>query len=88
LASQSRQDAVRDAVVKARDYAAVLGRGRPEAVEVTDGSGVFGSYAPAEMRMATHGGERMRGQQPGEVLDFEPESVQLSCMVTVKFVAD
>jgi uncharacterized protein len=88
LASQSRQDAVRNAVVKARDYAAVLGRERPEAVEVTDGSGGFGGYAPAHMRMAGHGGERMRGQQQGEVLDFEPESVQLNSTVTVKFVAD
>jgi uncharacterized protein YggE len=89
LASQSRQEAVKDAVVKARDYAAVLLRGRPEAVEVIDGSGGYSSSAPRmRCRRAAHGGGYPQGQQQGEVLDFEPESVQFSSTVTVKFVAD
>jgi hypothetical protein len=46
LASQSRREAVKDAVVKAKDYAAVLVRGKPEAVEVMDGSGHFDGYVP------------------------------------------
>ena len=89
LASQSRQGAVKDAVIKATDYAAVLGRGKPEAVEVTDGSGQFNTYQQAQMpmRMAAHGGGYGHGQQQGGVLDFEPESVQLNSSVTVKFVA-
>jgi uncharacterized protein len=89
LASQSRQEAVKDAVVKARDYAAILLRGRPEAVEVIDGTGGYGGYAPGmRSRMAAHAGAYRQGQQQGEVLDFEPESVQLNSTVTVKFVAD
>lgn len=84
LASQSRQAAVKDAVAKAKDYAAVLMRGKPEAVEVTDqDSGLFGASAPGYFRTAAQG----EGSQ-GDVLDFEPESVELNCSVTVKFVAD
>jgi uncharacterized protein YggE len=89
LASESRREAVKDAVVKARDYAAVLGRGTPEAVEVSDGSGTFGSYGQGvRSRVAVHGGGNGRGQQASETLDFEPESVQLNTTVTVKFLAD
>jgi uncharacterized protein len=89
LASQSRQEAVKDAVVKAKDYATVLGRGKPEAVEVMDscGGGVNGAFPAVRSRMAAHGGGYQQ-QQQGEVLDFQPESVQLNSTVTVKFVAD
>jgi hypothetical protein len=88
LASQSRQEAVRDAVVKARDYAAELLRGMPEAVEVIDGTGSYGGYAQGVgKRMAPPGGHP-QGQWQGEVLDFEPESVMLSSTVTVKFIAN
>jgi uncharacterized protein YggE len=87
LASQSRREAVKDAVVKAKDYAAVLVRGKPEAVEVMDGSGHFDGYVPGQMRMAAHGGAFAQ-QRQGEVLDFEPESIQLNSTVTVKFIAD
>jgi len=86
LASESRREAVKDAVVKARDYAAVLGRGEPEAVDVSDGSGSYGQGVRS--RVAVHGGGNGRGQQASEVLDFEPESVQLNTRVTVKFLAD
>src|SRR5271155_472894 len=89
LASESRREAVKDAVVKARDYAAVLGRGKPEAVEVSDGNNNFNSYAQGPQgfhsRVAMHGGRHGRGQQEDEIMDFEPESVQLNTTVTVKF---
>jgi uncharacterized protein len=89
LASESRREAVRDAVVKARDYAAVLGRGQPEAVEVSDGSGTFGSYGQGiRTHLAGHSSGNGRGQQADEILVFEPESVQLNTTVTVKFLAD
>lgn len=89
LASESRREAIKDAVVKARDYAAVLGRGTPEAVEVSDGNGNFGSYAHGfRSRVAAYGGGDGRGQQESEIMDFEPESVQLNTTVTVKFLAE
>lgn len=89
LASESRREAVKDAVVKATDYAAVLGRGKPEAVEVSDGNGNFGSYAQDfRSRAAVHGGGYGYGQQEGEILNSEPESVQLNTTVTVKFLAE
>ena len=89
LASESRREAVKDAVIKAGDYAAVLGRGKPEAVEVSDGDGNFSSYAQGfHSRVAVHRGEYGRGQQEGEILDLEPESVQLNTTVTVKFLAE
>ena len=89
LASESRREAVKDAVIKAGDYAAVLGRGKPEAVEVSDGTGNYGSYAQGfHSRLAMHGGGHGHGQQEGELLDLEPESVQLNTTVTVKFLAE
>jgi hypothetical protein len=93
LASESRRGAVKDAVVKAGDYAAVLGRGKPEAVEVSDGNSNFGSYAQGfHSRVAAHGGGHGRGhghgQQWGEILNFDPESVRLNTTVTVKFLAE
>ena len=89
LASQSRREAVKDAVIKAGDYAAVLGRGKPEAVEVSDGNGNFSSYGQSyRTRAAVHGGGHGHGQQDGEILDLEPESVQLNTTVTVKFLAE
>jgi uncharacterized protein YggE len=89
LASESRREAVKEAVVKARDYAAVLCRGKPEVVEVSDGSGIFGSYGQGvRSRVALHSSGNGRGQQAGEILDFEPESVQLNTTVTVKFLAE
>ena len=90
LGSQSRQDAVKDAVLKAQDYAAVLMRGKPEAFEVLDGSNNYNSYPMGthQMRGHGHGGGSYADQQQGEVLDFEPESVQLNSSVTVKFKAD
>jgi uncharacterized protein YggE len=85
LAGESRRGAVKDAIVKAGDYAAVLGRGKPEAVEVLDGnSNSGGSTAVFRSRVAVHGG---RGQQGIEILSFDPESVRLSTTVTVKFLA-
>jgi uncharacterized protein len=89
LASEGRREAIKDAIVKARDYAAVLGRGRPEVVEVSDGGGTFGIYgrgigSGAAFRCRVKGS----GQQVGEILDFEPDSVQLNTAVTIKFLAD
>jgi uncharacterized protein YggE len=88
LASENRHEAIKDAVVKARDYAAVLGRGKPETVEVSDGGGTFGGYGQGIRSHAAFGSRNARGQQAGEILDFEPESVQLNTTVTVKFLAD
>jgi uncharacterized protein YggE len=89
LASESRCEAVKDAIAKARDYAAVLGRGKPEAVEVSDGNGNFGGYTYGfRSRVAAHGAGQGHGQQGGEIMDFAPESVQLNTTVTVKFLAE
>jgi hypothetical protein len=88
LAGESRRGAVKDAIVKAGDYAAVLGRGKPEAVEVLDGnSNSGGSTAVFRSRVAAHGDGLGRGQQGIEILSFDPESVRLSTTVTVKFLA-
>jgi uncharacterized protein len=89
LASESRREAIKDAVIKARDYATILCRGKPEAVEVSDGNGNFGSYGQGfRSRVAVHGGGHGNGQQEDEILDLEPESVQLDTTVTVKFLAE
>ena len=92
LGSQSRKDAVTDAVMKARDYAAVLGRGKPEAFEVADGAGPHTTtYQPMGQQQAgvgLHGGAHFALQQQGQMLDFQPESLQLVSSVTVKFLAD
>src|SRR5436305_2192398 len=87
LASNCRQEAVKYAVVKARDYAAVLGRVGLEATEVIDSNGYYGGSPPGFTRSAARAGY-YGGHQQDEVLDFEPESVQLNSNVTVKFIAD
>ena len=85
LASESRREAVKNAVVKARDYADVLGKGEPEVVEVSDESGIF---RQGLRELASHHSTNGRGQGAGEILDFEPESVQLNTTVTVKFLSN
>lgn len=85
--SRLRKDAARDALVKARDYAGVLGYGSVRPVELSEGGAgaMFGEVGMA--RAAAFGGggvEEVRDESP---LEFKPEEVKMGMEVTVKFEA-
>lgn len=86
LIGMSRKLAVEDAVSKAKDFASAVGKATVAAVEINTDSngygrsaGMFGAtraYAPADA---------VEGE---DALNFEPEDVDLSCSVQVKFEAE
>jgi len=79
----SRQDAVKDAIKKAIDYASAVGKDevRAESISDTENSHSFHHAAPMRMMEARRGGG-------AEELSFEPEDVELTSSVTVEFVAE
>jgi uncharacterized protein YggE len=83
LNSQSRREAVQDAVAKARDYAAAVDVMNVKAVDIQDQG--------APHRFGGRGTTRAQGPQMGQGrpeenrLNFEPENCELNCSVTVRF---
>jgi uncharacterized protein len=86
LVGMSRQLAVKDAVSKAKDFGCAVGRSTVTAVEINADSDGFGrspnlfgatrAYAP---------GPEAAGD---DSLNFEPEEVDMSCSIQVKFEAE
>lgn len=86
LVGMSRKLAVEDAVSKAKDFASAVGKATVTAFEINTDSngygratGIFGAtraYAAAE------------GAEGDDALNFEPEDVDMSCSIAVKFEAE
>jgi uncharacterized protein YggE len=87
LGSQSRIAAVENALMKAKDFAKPLGEKVPRAVELTEQG--FTTSTASHMR-ARKGMRTDTGTSDPRTdgMEFEPEDVQLSANVTVKFVVD
>ena len=99
LASRSRQDALRDAISKAKDYAEVVDKTDVKVDNISDGymNVAYSSQRHQARRARTagghghghggfHGGPASMDTE-GE-LSFEPEGVELTSNVTVKFIAE
>ncbi|KAL9106039.1 MAG: hypothetical protein Q9227_008882 [Pyrenula ochraceoflavens] len=87
LGSQARKEAVQDAVTKARDFASVVSDKEPKAVLIEERH----SSQTTSSHMRRLKGQRMQaatGEGESNGLSFEPEDVQLSTNVHVKFVVD
>jgi hypothetical protein len=91
LVTRSRKLAVEDAVAKARDFASAVGVLSIRPVEINqDGmdvvgprGGLFGNAAPVmRSRSAAPFGQ---SREESERLSFEPEEVEVSCSVGVRF---
>lgn len=82
LGSQSRKEALQDAVVKARDFAEAAGCEKVRPSEISDAysSVDYGSNMPQRARPF--------GAAEDTELSFAPEEVQLKTNVTVKFYAE
>ncbi|KAK3309620.1 uncharacterized protein B0T15DRAFT_8701 [Chaetomium strumarium] len=84
MSKASRKLAIEDAVNKATDYAAALGRARVDALEVSD-TDMGGGDRPAVAYMASMG-RRMKDHQE-ESLHFTPQNCEVHCSVKVLFEA-
>jgi uncharacterized protein YggE len=82
LGSQSRKEAMQDAMLKAKDFAEAAGCKEVTPFEISDGylSVVFGRDTPQRARQF--------GAAEDTELSFAPEDVQLKSDVTVKFHAE
>jgi uncharacterized protein YggE len=91
LASESRRQAVADAVVKAQDFGKAFNKDNVTPVEITDEKSLA---APQRMAPVTFGSTALRStapagtQAPEAGLSFEPEEVNINCSVRIKFEAD
>jgi uncharacterized protein len=94
LGSESRRQAVADAVVKAQDFGKAFSKDKITPVEITDenslvapqrmpptGFGLFGSSATRSTAPAGT-------QEPESGLNFEPEVVNIDCSVRIRFEAE
>lgn len=90
LGSQSRRNAVRDAIVKAGDYAAAAGKEKVSPVEITDGASATDLEPTGVLRMsrAMRHGEGAAGDIDRGEMSFTPESVTIETSVVVKFLAE
>jgi len=91
LWGQSRSMAVEDAVTKAKDFAAAVGKTKVRAVEInSDTDGLFGRTASAFGGAQIMRSRGIVGQNHSEEeeLSFEPEEVEMNCTVKVKFEAE
>jgi hypothetical protein len=89
LGGQSRKLAVEDAVAQARDFAEAVGKGfvRPVDIDTDSRDYGFGETRRVGLHAQTREGGRQR-EQEADILNFEPEEVELSCTVRVKFEAE
>lgn len=90
LGSESRKQAIRDAIQKAEDYAWVLKR-EVVVVEITDDG--YGSYARTQQTARVHASRRRVNtggdddEDNDNILDLTPQQIQFTCSVHVKFEA-
>jgi uncharacterized protein YggE len=90
LGSESRRQAVADAVMKAKDFGKAVGKEKITPVEITDEKSLAGSarvpvaFGSSAMRSTAPAG----AQPPGSGLSFEPDEVNLECSVRVRFEAE
>jgi uncharacterized protein YggE len=90
LASESRRQAVADAVVKAKDYGKAFGKDKITPLEITDERSMV---APQRVAGPAFGSATMRstapaGAQAPETLSFEPEEVDINSAVRIRFEAE
>lgn len=83
LTREVRASAVRDAQIRAQEYADALGLGRVRPVEVADagmlGQGLHASHG--EMAMMA------RMDKSGAAMEFTPEDIEIAAQVDARFVA-
>ena len=86
LASQARKEAVADAVTKAKDFTSVVSDKEPRAILIEEKI----SREATASHMRRNKGQMMTQSPQGESngLSFEPEDVQLTTNVHVKFVVE
>jgi uncharacterized protein YggE len=87
LVGLSRKLAVDDAVSKARDFAAAVGKSSVVPVEINTDSAGFGRPAGG-LFGATRTYAMGTAVAEKDVLNFEPEDVDMSCSIQVKFEAE
>jgi uncharacterized protein len=90
LASESRRQAVADAVVKAQDFGKAFSKDKITPLEITDEKSMM---APQRMPPMAFGSAPTRstapaGTQAPETLSFEPEEVNINCSVRIRFEAE
>jgi uncharacterized protein YggE len=81
LGTQSRKEAIQEALMKAKDFAEAAGYGSVKPFEITDG------YSGEEFVSENPAGKMIRGNEE-TALSFVPEEIQLRSNVTVKFYAE
>jgi uncharacterized protein YggE len=87
LVGLSRKLAVDDAVSKATDFAAAVGRSSVVPVEINTDSAGFGTPAGGLFGTArAHGTGAPMAEE--DALNFEPEEVDMSCSIQVRFEAE
>jgi uncharacterized protein YggE len=93
LAGESRKLAVEDAVTQARDLAAAVGKAAIKPLEINaDSTSPFGvgttRPTPGGLFGQTRAAAQGRGGPAADALNFEPEEVELSCTVRIRFEAE
>jgi len=86
LVGMSRKLAVEDAVSKARDFAAAVGKSTVHAVEINTDSDGFGRSSNMFGATRVYGAGAAAAEE--DSLNFEPEEVEMSCSIQVKFEAE
>ncbi|TID23561.1 gb [Venturia nashicola] len=86
LVAMSRKLAVDDAISKANDFASAVGKATVTAVEINTDSNGYGRSAG--MFGATRAYAAAGAAEREDALNFEPEDVDLSCSIQVKFEAE
>lgn len=86
LVGMSRKIAVEDAVSKAKDFASAVGKATVTAVNINTDSNGYGRSAG--MFGATRTYAAAEAAEGDDALDFEPEDVEMSCSIMVKFEAE
>lgn len=86
LVGMSRKLAVDDAVSKAKDLASAVGKNTVAAVEINTDSNGYGRSAG--MFGATRAYAAANTVEGEDALNFEPEDVDMSCSIQVKFEAE
>lgn len=86
LGSESRKEAVEDAVLKARDFASILTDKQPLAIELDERHSSSATSSHMRPLKGQRGTAYAQGEKNG--LSFEPEDVSLTTNVHIKFAVE
>jgi uncharacterized protein YggE len=89
LASESRRQAVADAVVKAQDFGKAFGRDKVTPLEISDENNMIGARRAAPAVFGSTARSMVHSGPPApEPLSFVPEEVSINCSVRIRFEAE